>query len=304
MYLGNMNAYLGKTKPIELLNSENPKSIKHLKKRGLESYLESTKSLLDMAIESASGTLRNFPHKVDRILICTESHWATNCFDLIGIDRLKEHLECYSAHVMGISFSFCANIQFALNIAQALINSNTDENILIISVDRAESSADRLIGENLSILSDGCSSFVVSKTHEGLRSPFKLISNNLITDSTIKNFTDEIAPGLAGELRGVLKFVGHCNALKNKALAMNDAKKIDRFLSNNYKNSVSKLFSIMFGFRGDSLNSSLLSTHAHVFSSDAIIALIENYNCISSGDTVLTFASGPQAWGSSLLEKI
>lgn len=306
VFIGNMEAVLGESKALSELQEDatTMKTIANLVRReGLDRYCHSDVPLLEMAIASARKSLSAYEGVIDRIIICTESHWDARSFDICGIDRLKSELGCDGAHVMGLSFSFCSNFQFALDTAIAFIRSGRESHILLITVDRVEPADTRLVGDNLSVLSDGASSAIVSSNAAALHQGWKVLGNSLLSDSSIKSFAGELEGGVLTGLKGLMQFVRHCFALKKQVLAQAQRRDIDIFVTNNYKRSVSKIFAVLFGQRGMPANMDLIGKWAHVFSSDIVLTLNEIHASVAQGQSVFTFSSGPQSWGATLFEK-
>lgn len=304
--MGNLSRLVGDLKDIVDISEkkEEKKILNKLKnKEGLKYYSKCSSNILELGLECAKKTIQEFNLDISRIFICTESHWDTSCFDIPGLDKLKVELNCQKAHLMGISFSFCCNLQLAINTAIPIVKQSTDENILVISTDRCSPEDSRIIGDDLSVLSDGASSFIISKNKNSLKKPFRVVSNEILSDSSIKNFSDEIDYDLISGIAGLFKFMNHCSSLKKKVFSKSDSKTINNFITNNYKKSVCTVFSILFKYPHSADNVELISKWAHVHSSDMIFSMIEMYNKFEENQNIFCFSSGPQSWGATLFQK-
>ena len=265
-------------------------------------YSEANTTLLDLAVNAGLATLRASDLPISRILLCTESHWNYRELDAEKIAALKIELNLPNAHITSLGLNYCNNFHNVIDVASAILEKDGG-NVLIILTDICEPSESRTVGDSIGVLSDGASSFILTKEKPTGGMFYEVVTYSLISDSSLgiaagAESHDAVKAGDIGRLVNIIE------SLKQSVYNYVDNYGFDYLITCNFRPDLIELYATLLGCVTGAYNSILSVRYSHVFSSDVVISLAHILEQSTSEQTVLAFTNGPHSWGMSLLKRI
>jgi 3-oxoacyl-[acyl-carrier-protein] synthase III len=270
---------------------------------GVHYYLETDKTVFDLALESARKTIENSQidkQRISAIFFSTVSHYAEDLAvekDFGG--RLMHELGLYNCYFYGVFAQNCATVAGAIRLANAYLNNLHDEDILIISADKI--SQERGIGRlgPFYARSDAAVSCILTK--ENYEYELSLFSE--FYDPDLWNVThDNDRPKL------LKSFKLNTKRVINKCLEINAVSRdqISYVLCNNHDTLIWRHMADFWEIPYERFYTRNIPRISHCPAGDVFINLIdlEVEESIPFGSNLLTFFSGPHAWTVTILKKL
>jgi len=228
---------------------------------GFGHYRKTSQDILSLAISSAKKTLSKAElsgSKVDVVLFCSTNFGVIEGDGREYVYQLCKQLNLTRAYPMGITLNNCTAFLSAIKMAEAMLNSDHYENILVVTADKVYDESQRCI--HYGIFSDAAASCIVSNN---IRNGYPIVSTNfrsdyrLIADSQGLN-DDEL---YADVQRGLLQ---------SPSYAISEIKKA--FTSNIFV-PITRAKESRAGLTDEQLYFDNVADKGHCFSADALINL-------------------------------
>jgi 3-oxoacyl-[acyl-carrier-protein] synthase III len=307
LYISNIEYALGEIKNIDQTTElkNNKLLLDKFKKTGLQYYCEHKGSFFDLALQATENVIKASnidSEKIDAVIYCTNSLHNIEK-DKFDIGNLCNTLNLINAYPIGIFLSDCANINVAIKLASDLAMTSYP-NILIISVDTFYQSKTRLVPPNISVLSDGAVSLLISREIPGDYSIIDSVCHrgkriwdidpwNISSDEDIKKYCINLYSGFSKSIEKILQ--------KNNM----NKETITKFLVNNYNFSFLEFFRYSIRVDKEKIYNKTISDYAHIVAGDTVVNLkkLNNESTLKKGDYLLLVGSAPFSWATNLLVK-
>lgn len=303
IYLKGISYELEEPRPLQQLDEarQSPDLLANLKAVGVEAYSASQQSPGGLAAACASRTLwksKTDPGAVDLLLYATSTFCAPRFYGR-DIQTLITGLGLEKAYPVGVTLSECANFVVALSLAADALRLGRCRNALVVTTDKVKQGASRIVPPEVSVASDCAASVLVTREGTG---PWELLA------------TERFMIPLAGDgaahedfgqyLKMIARGVREITA-RTLAAVERKAEDFSWLITNNYNQSVSRLFASQSGFEPDRVYTANIARYGHGFSADNLINLSD---CTGEeppepGDLYFLLASGPNMWASAVLRR-
>lgn len=147
---------------LDVLNEFAMPDVKEL--WGWDAYRKTDKSAVELASEAIRSTLSKSglqPTEVDALILCCNgsfNYHAQNRF----LGELTTTLGLAYTFVTWVGGAGCASLFSAVKLASALVESGTNRNVLVVTVDKIERDIERF--QRYGVLSDGACCFIVTRS--------------------------------------------------------------------------------------------------------------------------------------------
>ena len=297
---------LGVLRPIDQLDvlRGDRNVLQSLLSKGLRQYAESDGTPVSMAAHAARRTLActgTPPAGIEAVVYASISLWEKRFYTEQEINWLLFDLGLDHAYPIGIFLPGCANLSAALRVAANLVRGEGYERVLVVTTDKVMPgpSAGRLMGPDVSILSDAAGSCLVSPAGTG---EFDLVE--MAQHSAPRMWDLNRGSHLPAFLMGTIHGAKH---VTNRVLTAADVPsgKVKCFLTNNYNVPVMKTLARLCGFREDQIYLNNVSRFAHGYAADTLINLRDHMEQVPGvrGDLYFLLGTGHKNWGGVLLQK-
>lgn len=305
VYLTALSYELGDFYSVEEVDElkENPKILDTLLKLGLKKYSKSQLTPLEIAKRSALRTLERANMRgedIDALIYATNSFWNLAFYGIREVSCFIDELGLDNAYPIGVFFSECGNLQTAVRTAYSLIKSEDCKNVLLITTDKISETDSRIVPPNISVKSDAAASCVLSSN---IKREFEVIYNYQCMNAKMKDIEPNEQPLEYFEkiMEGVKRTVDQVVTNIKK-----EPKDFRKLILNNYNLSVTKSICMSLGFDVEQAYTDNISRFAHAIAADNLINLYDfsSTNNILVDDLILLLGTGPNMWGTTILQKV
>lgn len=270
---------------------------------GLRRYARSDLEPYELARDSARRTLELWgkdASDIDAII------YATNTFGDLrhhrdDLRRLCCALGTDRAYVAGVFGWECSNLYVALQSAMDRLALGRASHVLVISTDKGLPGESRVLPPNLSLLSDGaCSCIVTNVLPE--RGGFSVLSSHSWSDPRLWEFGQ---PSDIAEFYRSVEGVKHTAASALQAAAV-APREVDVMVTNNYNASIMRTYALQAEVALDKVFFGNLARFAHAYAADPLINIadVAATGFSRSGACCLLVFSGPVSWGAAVLRQL
>lgn len=298
IFLGGIAYRLGETYPITSIKDADPDKVDLFSNIGLQNYCRSDESIAEMAYHAISETLSkttiNAAEVSSLIIASTVDSIHSVGIEYKDMDRILENFCLINAKLYGCSLSKCSNLSAALELGLSLLQTQGLPHVLIVVADKYSDKTDRFMDSNESILSDGATSFLLSKEeleYQLLHLETKNDLSHINREYNIFEFLDNSVKQL--------------NTLWEQLKNQHPYDSFDKLFFGNYNSLLQRSYRSTMGIDEEKLFLSNLAKYGHVFSADTLINL-KDYsmaNTISSGQKYACFTVGYFRWGCFALQR-
>lgn len=303
VFLSNIEYFLDKSKPLSELETlkADQDNLDTLIALGLDSYVDTSMSEYDMAINTVQKTLKSSKlgsADIEAVIYGTSS-LKNHIYDKDQFSKAMCELGLDRVYPIGTFLSRCTNFSNCIRLARNLIVAEGMKNVLVILSDRVDNTLrSRVLPSYISVASDGASSFIVSSEV----GDYKVLGVEHYTSQAMH----DIAPN-KNFTKFITDFSDGLKKLSSKLLDKVELVPADfkRMVTGNYNHSILKNYALMAGFKPNQLFLDNVPRFAHAMSSDQMIALadINNNHMISKGDKLFVMGTGDYYWGGVVVEK-
>ncbi|HZM75638.1 MAG TPA: 3-oxoacyl-[acyl-carrier-protein] synthase III C-terminal domain-containing protein [Candidatus Limnocylindrales bacterium] len=294
VYLSRIGVALGEPVPIaELPEVVAAGSAANLEKEGLSRCLVSDRAPWELAIEAARRTLGEPPSNVDAVVYVYDSYP-----DDPAPLRVLEATGLAQIPFYGAGMAGCGNLSTALQAARCLVLAGVARTVLVITADACPPGR-RLMGANLSVLSDGAASCLVSA--EPGEGAFRLLDVRTAVEASLH------ALALDSQTLPVLKATAF--GIRRMGTALFDAggfsgSEVAHLITHNYGGSAVRIMASAIGVPADRIWCPTAADIGHCFAADALInlAALGESGALRSGDRLLALMTGTAVWGCAYLQ--
>jgi 3-oxoacyl-[acyl-carrier-protein] synthase III len=270
---------------------------------GLAEYARSSRTPVSFALDAARRTIAASgvsPAEIGLVVyatntLCAQEHSRND------LRRFCDELQLQHALVVGTFAWECSNLYPAIAVAADAISAGRVHHALVVSTDTCLPGESRILPPNLTVLSDGACSFILSSVPVG-GSSFEISGMGMTADPSLalvdpsgdmQEFFNRTVRGVAGAARSAMDAGG---------FAFGDLAFV---LTNNYNISIMRTFAIQVGYEAAKAYTKNLPRFAHAYAADCAINLadLDASGALSAGDQGLMILSGPTAWGAITLTK-
>ena len=300
IYISGFTSYTGEKKDILELerNPEyNQEIIEDLTTSGkLKSFRVSEKTPSEMASACVKNFLKKYSlseNDISHVIYATSTLWN-------GEFSSREHISNFlidsglTSSVPIATFGHgCANFHSALLLAKSICTSE-NQNVLIVTTDKAGSQPTRIISPGVSIASDGAACALVSGNIK-LEKAYSIGSiaiqygaelAKLDPNTSRTEYFERVAKGVRTSVKNSLAEI-HCKP-----------QDIAKVYANHYRKPTIEMFTSLCGFREEQLYLDTLADYGHCFAADPFI-MLESANPENSISLIL--GTGTQTWAAATL---
>lgn len=287
---------------LDFLVSDQEK-LKVYQTSGLANYVKTNLDPMELCYTALSKTLdlaEVEKEDIDFLIFTSENAKRDYSLGIRDANRLQIRLGLKKAQPIGVSLSECANVITGMQLGASLITSKMAKNVLLVCFDKLpESDIRRRMPHEMSILSDGAVSFLISEpgkgdfdiqsiTHKNMATQWDYFgseSNNMYSMQKLKS------------LVGVTKRI-----LKENAIETKDIKKI---FTSNYAQSIAKMFIEISGFNEEQGYYTNIERFAHTLAGDVLINLKDymDETPLNAGEKIFMLIDSFSSCGSIILKK-
>jgi 3-oxoacyl-[acyl-carrier-protein] synthase III len=297
VYLSRIGVALGDPVPIaELPEVVAAGSAANLEKEGLSRCLVSGRTSWELAIEAAGRTLEGLPSvvdSVDAVVYVSDSYLdgpaPLRVLDAIGLSQIPFY---------GTGMAGCGNLSSALQTARCLVLAGVARVVLVITTDVCPPGR-RLMGANLSVLSDGAASCLVSA--EPGQGGFRLLDVRTAVDASLHALAldSQTLPVLKATALGIRRLgtaLFEAGGFNGSAVA--------HLVTHNYGGSAVRIMASAIGVPADRIWCPTAADLGHCFAADALInlAALGESGALHPGDRLLALMTGEAVWGCAYLQ--
>jgi 3-oxoacyl-[acyl-carrier-protein] synthase-3 len=235
---------------------------------------------------------------VDAVVYATDTFWQPEATK--GPARLLEALGCSRTPLYGAALHECGNLGAALHTARATVAAGLAHDVLVLTTDVCRPGG-RLMGGNLSVLSDGAASCLVGTARPD--SGFRLIAMQTAVEGAMHRInitTDTIAV-----VKATSDGLGRASKAAYVAAGVQptDAKLL---VTNNYGRSSLRIFAASVGMGFDKVYHANNADIGHCFAADVLIDLeaLRTGGDLRPGDLVVALMTGTHAWTCAAFEYV
>jgi 3-oxoacyl-[acyl-carrier-protein] synthase-3 len=303
VYLKGISYELEEPRPLQQLREvrQSPDLLANLKAVGIAAFSASRQSPADLAAGCVSRTLwkaKTDPGSVDLLFYAT-STFGDPAFCGRDVQTLIGKLGLVNAYPIGVTLSECANAVIALELAAHTLRLGRCRNALIVTTDKVLDGESRVVPPEVSVGSDCAASVLVTGEGTG---PWELLATErlIIPLNGEGRAHEDFARYLKMSAQGIQKITARTLAAMGR--------KPDDFawlITNNYNQSVSRLFASQSGFDPAKVYTANIARYGHGFGADNLINLSDcaGEHPPDAGDLVLLLASGPNMWATAVLRR-
>jgi 3-oxoacyl-[acyl-carrier-protein] synthase III len=303
VYLKGISYELEETRPLQQLPElrQNPELLANLKAVGVAAYSPSRQSPAELAAACASRTLwksKTDPGAVDLLLYATTTFKEPRFYGR-DVQALITKLGLVNAYPVGVTLSECANFVIALSLAADSLRLGHCRNALLVTTDKVLEGESRIVPPEISVGSDCAASVLVTRDGTG---PWELLATErfMIPLNGSGPAHEDFARHLKMSAQGIREITA-------RTLAAVDRKPDDFawLITNNYNQSVSRLFASQSGFDPGRLYTANIARYGHGFGADNLINLSDcaGEHPPDEGDLYFLLASGPNMWAAAVLRR-
>jgi|SRR5690554_28733 len=297
---------LGDAHPIQELIGEDKQAMKKLLDSGeFEFYLKtSERTAYDLANKAIEQTLANCEisgRDVDTVIFATDSFKSVRDTMTFFSELCRQHgLE--QAYPILVSMSECANFHVALETAVNGIKTGSAQNVLLVTVDKAElaSPDTRLVGGGIGVMSDAAASCLISTQ----------VDDGFAIEGIAKEISPELLQGEISDVEELMLRVEKNNQIfstlfqkqrkKNAGFSAEDIKVV---IASNISSGVLSVFMSEANLKYSQIMTKNNRKIGHCLASDCLINL-QDYvasSTANNNDLFLLYGAGPITWGGALL---
>jgi 3-oxoacyl-[acyl-carrier-protein] synthase III len=301
IYISNLEQALGDPRPMdELSEVQTAGNAAALQADGLRSVRISDFEPWELAARSAERTLFSCGRdSVGAVFYATDSFWSESA-TVRGPARFLDRLDLQQTPLHGVGFEGCANAGGLIATGADALRAGTAASALCVTTDRAAPGA-RLMGANVSVLSDGAASFLIGNRRPD--SGFRVLATSRAVEAGMHQLdvaTDTMAV-VKATADGVKRAIS--SALERTGL---EASSISHVVANNYGRTSLKIFCAAGGVPFDLLHRENVAEVGHCFAADTLInlrSLLER-ELVCDGELCLVLCSGFSNWSATVLEYV
>jgi len=301
IYISNLQHALGEPRAIEELPEVQAAGrASALTAEGLHSIRASDLEPWELAARSAESSLSSVSREsIAAVFYATDTFWSESA-TVRGPARFLDRLELERTPLHGVGFEGCGNAGGLIATAADALKAGTADTVLCVTTDRAAEGT-RLMGANVSVLSDGAASFVAG-THRPAVG-FRVLATCRAVEAGMHQLdvaTDTMAV-VKATADGVKRAIAQ--AFEQTGL---DRSSISHVVANNYGRTSLKIFCGAGGVPFELLYQENVKRIGHCYAADTLINLqsLVEQEAVSSGALCLVLCSGFSNWSATVVEYV
>jgi 3-oxoacyl-[acyl-carrier-protein] synthase-3 len=301
IYISRLQHALGEPQPIEELPEvQAAGEAAALAADGLRLVRASELEPWELAAQSAELTLPPLDREsVTSVFYATDTFWSEGAADRAPA-RFLDRLGLQRTPLHGVGFEGCGNAGGLLAAAADALRSGTTTMALCVTTDRA-ADGERLMGANVSVLSDGAASFVA-----GSRRPlsgFRVLAICRAIEAGMHRL--DVATDTMAVVKATADGMRRATSLAFEQTGL-DPSSISHVIANNYGRTSLKIFCGASRVPFDLLYLENLEEVGHCFAADTLINLqsLGERGIVSSGERCLVLGSGFSNWSAAIVEYV
>lgn len=301
IYMSNLQHWLGEPQAIEgLPEVQVAGNASSLLAEGLHAIRTSDLEPWELAARSAEASLSLLDREsITSVFYATDTFWSESAtvrgparfLDCLGLQRTPLH---------GVGFEGCGNAGGLIATAADALRTGTAGMALCVTVDRAAEGV-RLMGANISVLSDGAASFVI-----GTRRPasgFRVLASCRAVEAGMHRL--DVARDTMAVVKATADGVKRAISQAFERTGL-DRSSISHVVTNNYGRTSLKIFCGAGGVPFDLLYQGNVKEIGHCFAADTLINLqsLVEQDIVSNGALCLVLCSGFSNWSATIVEYV
>jgi 3-oxoacyl-[acyl-carrier-protein] synthase-3 len=303
VYLKGISYELEEPRPLQQLPEvqRSPDLLANLQAVGVAAFSVSRRSPAELAAACAKRTLwkaKTDPAEVDLLFYATTTFGEPRFYGG-DVQAMIGRLGLVNAYPVGVTLSECANVVIALALAADALRSGRCRNALIVTADKVLEGESRVVPPEVSVGSDCAASVLLTSQGTG---PWELLGGErlIIPLDGEGRAHEDFARYLKTSARGIQEITG-----RTLAAAGREPDDFSWLITNNYNQSVSRLFASQSGFDPAKVYTANIARYGHGFGADNLINLSDcaGEHPPDAGDLVLLLASGPNMWATAVLRR-
>lgn len=302
VYISGLQHALGEPQPIEGLSEvQSAGEASALAADGLRLIRTSELDPWELAAQSADLTLSSLDGEksITSVFYATDTFWPEGATDRAP-SRFLDHLGLQRTPLHGVGFEGCGNAGGLLAAAADALRSETTSMVLCVTTDCA-ADGERLMGANVSVLSDGAASFVASTNRPS--SGFRVLGIGRAIEGGMHRL--DVATDTMAVVKATADGIRRATALALEQTGL-EPSSISHVVANNYGRTSLKIFCGAARVPFDLLYVENVEEVGHCFAADTLInlqSLVER-EVVSSGERCLVLGSGFSNWSAAILEYV
>lgn len=301
IYISGLQHSLGEPRAIEKLPEvQAAGEASALAADGLRLIRASELEPWELAAQSAELTLSPLNRElVNSVFYATDTFWPEAAADRAPA-RFLDRLGLQQTPLHGIGFEGCGNAGGLLAAATDALRSGTTTMALCVTTDCA-AEGERLMGANVSVLSDGAASFVASSRRP--LSGFRVLAICRAIEAGMHRL--DVATDTMAVVKATADGIRRATSLALEQTGL-DPSAISHVVANNYGRTSLRIFCGAGRVPFDLLYRENVDEIGHCFAADTLInlqSLIER-GVVSTGERCLVLGSGFSNWSAAIVEYV
>lgn len=301
IYISSLQHALGEPLPLEELPEvQAAGEASALAADGLRLVRASNLEPWELAAQSAELTVSALDREsITSVLYATDTFWPEGAADRAPA-RFLDQMGLQRTPLRGIGFEGCGNAGGLLAAAADALVSGTTTTALCVTTDCA-AAGERLMGANVSVLSDGAASFIVSSSRPS--SGFRVLAVGRAIEAGMHRL--DVATDTMAVVKATADGVRRATSLALEQAGL-DTSSISHVVANNYGRTSLKIFCGAGRVPFDLLYVENVEEVGHCFAADTLINLhsLVEHGVVTSAERCLVLGSGFSNWSAAIVEYV
>ena len=254
----------------------------------------------ELAAQSAELTVASLDREsITSVFYATDTFWPDGAADRAPA-RFLDQLGLQRTPLRGIGFEGCGNAGGLIAAAADALESGTATTTLCVTTDCA-AAGERLMGANVSVLSDGAASFIVSRTRPS--SGFRVLAIGRAIEAGMHRL--DVATDTMAVVKATADGIRRATSLALEQADL-DTSSISHVVANNYGRTSLRIFCGAGRVPFDLLYVANVEEVGHCFAADSLINLqsLAEREVVLSGERCLVLGSGFSNWSAAIVEYV